>query len=142
MVMMRVPREPKPLPKHPPRCGTPDMLPPKGGLKDKLQEAIFKQKDANHDGSLSRDEYVGKKEGIAKLVSNLKFTAKDTNKDGKLSLDEFKAGKGGKTWHPLPPRPPVWENPGIKPLPYKPGPDAPTIKPLGVAEVKADIQKA
>lgn len=63
-------------------------------------EQIFNKKDKNHDGSLSKQEFIGKKSKNATKRGKI-FDKKDANNDGKLSLQEFTAkvkhhGKGGK----------------------------------------------
>jgi Ca2+-binding EF-hand superfamily protein len=65
---------------------------PKAEAKPKADpEAAFKKKDANGDGKISKDEFVGKKDGEAKTKAEASFTAKDTDKDGSLSKEEFTA---------------------------------------------------
>jgi len=51
------------------------------------QEQIFNKKDKNHDGFLSKHEFIGKSKHAAKKAKI--FAKKDTNHDGKLSLQEF-----------------------------------------------------
>ena len=51
-------------------------------------EAIFKKKDTNGDGSLSKEEFVAKMKDAEKAGKS--FDKKDKNGDGKLTLDEFK----------------------------------------------------
>ena len=73
---------------------------PKGGKPKLPPEEVFKKKDTNADGKLSKDEFLaGAKDDAAKAKMDTQFTAKDKDKDGFLSLDEFKPApkkKGGK----------------------------------------------
>ena len=55
-------------------------------------EAMFKKKDANSDGKVSKEEFLKGSKDAAK--SETQFTAKDKDKDGNLTLEEFSA-KGG-----------------------------------------------
>ncbi|MCE9518795.1 MAG: EF-hand domain-containing protein [Verrucomicrobia bacterium] len=65
---------------------------PKAADKPKADpEAAFKKKDENSDGKISKEEFVGKKDGEAKTKAEASFTAKDTDKDGFLSKEEFTA---------------------------------------------------
>ena len=50
-------------------------------------EQIFNKKDTNHDGFLSKEEFIGKAKNPTKKAKL--FDKKDTNHDGKLSLQEF-----------------------------------------------------
>lgn len=59
-------------------------------------EAAFKKMDKNSDSKLSKEEFLGKREGEAKTKGETQFTAKDKDKDGSLTLEEFKAGGGKK----------------------------------------------
>jgi len=67
--------------------------------KDKKKmdpEKIFAKKDADGDGKLSVEEFLGKAkpdkaEGVKKRFAKL-----DKDQDGSLSLEEFKASFGGK----------------------------------------------
>lgn len=52
-------------------------------------EAIFKKKDANSDGKVSKEEFLKGSKDAAK--SETQFAAKDKDKDGNLTLEEFKA---------------------------------------------------
>jgi len=59
-----------------------------GQAKTKLTpEQIFNKKDKNHDGFLSKEEFIGKAKNPTKKAKL--FDKKDTNHDGKLSLQEF-----------------------------------------------------
>ena len=62
---------------------------------------MFKRKDKDKDGFLSKEEFVGKATDAAKTKAEAAFATKDKNGDGKLSPEEFagkpaNAGKGGK----------------------------------------------
>lgn len=52
-------------------------------------EKVFKKKDADKDGSLSKDEFVKNAKNADR--AGKVFGRKDKDKDGKLSLAEFKA---------------------------------------------------
>lgn len=59
-------------------------------------QAVFKKKDKDADGFLTKEEFVGKAKDPKKAESI--FSKKDKNGDSKLSADEFAgkpAGKGG-----------------------------------------------
>ncbi len=56
-------------------------------------EAVFKKKDANADGKVSKEEFLKGSKDAAK--SETQFTNKDKDKDGNLTKEEFTA-KGGK----------------------------------------------
>jgi Ca2+-binding EF-hand superfamily protein len=60
----------------------------KPAKKRPTPEAVFKKKDTNADGFLSKDEFVAKMKDAEKAAKA--FTRKDKDGDGKLSLDEFK----------------------------------------------------
>jgi hypothetical protein len=57
--------------------------------------AIFGKKDANADGKLSKEEFVGKKPKDA-AKAEAAFAAKDKDKDGFVSKEEFMAPGGRK----------------------------------------------
>ena len=48
---------------------------------------VFKKKDKDGDGSLSKEEFVGKAKDAAKAEAA--FAKKDKNGDGKISEEEF-----------------------------------------------------
>ena len=55
-------------------------------------DALFKKKDANTDGKVSKEEFLKGQKDAAKAETQ--FTKKDKDKDGNLTLEEFKtAGK-------------------------------------------------
>lgn len=58
----------------------------------KSPEEIFKRKDANGDGKLSQDEFVGKLTGEKADKAKQRFTKLDKDGDGALTLQEFEAG--------------------------------------------------
>jgi Ca2+-binding EF-hand superfamily protein len=74
----------------------------------KTVEEIFKAKDTNKDGKLSKEEFMKDAPEAKKAAIEKRFTAMDTNKDGSITPDEMKAafekmkerrekgGKGGK----------------------------------------------
>ena len=68
------------------------------GGKDKAKkgnpEAVFKKKDKDGDGFLSKEEFIAKAKDAEK--AGKAFAKKDKDGDGKLSPDEFKATPGGK----------------------------------------------
>ena len=73
-----------------------DAAKPAEGKAKPDPEAVFKKKDANSDGKLSKEEFLkgDKEENKAKMEAG--FTAKDKDKDGNLTLEEFKAATGKK----------------------------------------------
>ncbi len=66
----------------------------KAGSGKKLQnvEQVFKARDKDHDGKLSKEEFLGKVKDPerVKLLEG-RFKAMDTDGDGYVTLDEFKA---------------------------------------------------
>lgn len=54
-------------------------------------EKIFKHKDKDHDGLLSKEEFIGKAKDAAKAGE--RFAKQDQDSDGKLTLAEFKGKK-------------------------------------------------
>ena len=71
--------------------------PATGGDKPKMTpEEAFKKMDKNGDGKLSKEEFLGKREGEAKTKGEAAFAAKDKDKDGFLSKEEFMAAPAKK----------------------------------------------
>jgi hypothetical protein len=63
--------------------------PPKG--KPNIEE-VFKTKDKDHDGKLSKEEFLGNvKDPEREKAVEARFKAIDTNNDGFITLDELKA---------------------------------------------------
>jgi Ca2+-binding EF-hand superfamily protein len=62
------------------------------GKKQKDVEQVFKAKDKDHDGKLSKEEFIGKVKDPerVKLLEG-RFKAMDADGDGYVTLDEFKA---------------------------------------------------
>ena len=60
----------------------------KPAKKRPAPEAIFKKKDTNGDGFLSKEEFTAKMKNPEKAAKS--FDRKDKDSDGKLSLEEFK----------------------------------------------------
>ena len=82
-------------------CGTlalnaADAKKPAGDKPKPNPDDLFKKLDKNGDGKLSKEEFLGKREGEAKTKGEAAFAAKDKDKDGNLSLDEFKAAPAKK----------------------------------------------
>ncbi len=67
------------------------MAAPDKPKEKKAPEEQFKKMDANSDGKLSLEEFIGKREGDKKASAEKQFAARDADKDGSLTLDEFKA---------------------------------------------------
>lgn len=67
---------------------------PAEGAKKVDMDAVFKRKDANSDGKLSKEEFLKGSKDAAK--SEKQFSTKDKDKDGSLTLEEFKAVGGKK----------------------------------------------
>ena len=67
---------------------------PKGEKPKMSPEEMFKKKDANGDGKVSKEEFTKGAKDAAKAEAG--FAAKDKDKDGNLTLEEFKAGGKGK----------------------------------------------
>ncbi len=68
-------------------------------------QAVFKKKDKDADGFLTKEEFVGKAKDTTKAEAI--FSKKDKNGDSKLSADEFTgkpAGKGGNKKKPKKPK--------------------------------------
>jgi hypothetical protein len=59
--------------------------------KEKSPEDAFKALDKNSDNKLSKEEYVGNREGEKKAKAEERFTTADKNKDSFLSLEEYKS---------------------------------------------------
>lgn len=114
MVMMRTPRDPKPLPVD---------------IGDKLRKMAFDQKDVDDDGKLSQKEYLYDKYGVQAIGPKMRFKAADKNDDGALTYDEYKATHpklGGPLHFGLPSDIEAIEKELSKPLPTLP--EKPTFK--------------
>jgi hypothetical protein len=59
----------------------------------KTVEQIFKDKDTNKDGKLSKDEFMKDAPETRKAAMEKRFEAMDTNKDGSVTPDEMKAAR-------------------------------------------------
>ncbi len=55
-------------------------------LRGHLSNEEFKSNDPDHDGTLTKDEYLA--------IVGQRFRAADANHDGKLKIDEFTSGPG------------------------------------------------
>ena len=53
------------------------------------RSAVFDAMDANHDGSLTRDEFLAAAANVPKLDDALVMTKLDANHNGSLSFDEY-----------------------------------------------------
>jgi len=72
---------------------TPDAPAPSAPAKPKLTpEERFKKMDANGDGALSLEEFLGKAKPEAKAAREEEFKKLDKDGNGSLSLEEFVAG--------------------------------------------------
>jgi len=58
----------------------------------KTPDERFTKADANKDGKLSLDEFVGKRTAEKKSKAEKTFSKKDKDGDKSLTLEEFKAG--------------------------------------------------
>lgn len=68
---------------------------PSGQARPKRSpQQVFKKKDRDGDGFLSRAEFTARTKDAAKAEAS--FTRKDKNSDGKLSLAEFRGKRGAK----------------------------------------------
>jgi Ca2+-binding EF-hand superfamily protein len=56
-------------------------------------EEQFKRMDANNDGKLTVQEFVGKREGEKAEKAKDQFKRLDKNNDGAVTLEEFLAGQ-------------------------------------------------
>ncbi len=57
-------------------------------------ERVFKRKDKDHDGMLTKEEFIAKAKDAAKAGE--RFTKRDKNSDGKLTRAEFRGKQAGK----------------------------------------------
>jgi len=64
---------------------------PEKPKKKRDPAAVFKKLDANADGKLSVEEFVGKREGQKKEAAEKRFKRLDKDGDGSLTLAEFTA---------------------------------------------------
>ena len=61
------------------------------GKKQQDLEQVFKAKDKDHDGKLSKEEFVGKVKDPDRLkMLEVRFKAIDADGDGSITFDEFK----------------------------------------------------
>jgi Ca2+-binding EF-hand superfamily protein len=59
----------------------------------KSVEEIFKEKDTNKDGKLSKEEFLAGVPEARKAAAEKRFAAMDTNKDGYVTPEEMKAAR-------------------------------------------------
>jgi arylsulfatase A-like enzyme len=79
----------------PPRANPVQPKPPTSGAKPAQDRAaLFASKDKNHDGKLSREEFLANQPDVE--AAKKRFEQWDTNQDGFLSRDEF-INMGGKS---------------------------------------------
>jgi hypothetical protein len=113
------------------RCPRPPIAPPVKPFPpkdEKLRNLVFDSMDANRDGVLSRDEFVGKTQGLERLKAVRDFHQRDRNGDGQVSRDEYvSVGK-------KPPFPPVHVDPFQPPVrpvpPVHVDPFQPPVRPV------------
>jgi Ca2+-binding EF-hand superfamily protein len=67
----------------------PQKKPPE--RQHKSVDEIFKEKDTNQDGKLSKEEFLKGATDKRKEAMEKRFTAMDTNKDGSVTKEEMKA---------------------------------------------------
>ena len=83
------------MPPLPPRANPVQPKPPTRGAKPAQDRAaLFAGNDKNHDGKLSREEFLANQPDVE--AAKKRFEQWDTNKDGFLSRDEF-INMGGKS---------------------------------------------
>jgi hypothetical protein len=102
------------------RCPRPPIAPPVKPFPprdEKLRDLVFNHRDANKDGVLSQDEFVGTTQGLERLKAMRDFHRMDRSGDGRVSRDEYvSAGKQP----PVRPFPPVHVDPfqpPVRPIP-------------------------
>jgi hypothetical protein len=62
------------------------------GKKQQNAESVFKAKDKDHDGKLSKEEFIGKvKDPEHVKLLEARFKAMDADGDGHVTFEEFKA---------------------------------------------------
>lgn len=65
----------------------------KGNKPKPTPEEAFKKRDKDNNGTISADEFIGKKAGDKAAAAKKAFQKKDKDNSGSLTFDEFK-GKG------------------------------------------------